>query len=455
MRRHALRRVLTTGAILALAGMTGAVGAPKDVIIQKLSFRYVAAPNAATGGTVEIQDNAAIAAGKEEGAFWANPSMASLQGVVRGVLRDDPRLQDLVASVLAITDKPILVMLLDDSATPLTATITLNGSTIPVATVRFGACVDTGDRAWPCANRNDATAAFGGHMTLGAFRANAYDATDLRAVFLHELVHTQDRSDWRGHLFFINGKSYGYGPDGEHYSAEAVPNSAMTYAEGIANTLRVMYNSQQALGSFDWWAKNDVMWVERPTAATPTSVSWVYDAIKRAQPPVPEVTPDAKMKADWGETLVGRYAFFRVRSLPANLIMQNEYILALVFSEWARHVSEPKFMTALKKTNGRLTDVCASSVATLVEELAANSGTGTQRLLPLGFIDYFTGYQATNEDEYAAIFDGLLSKERFITPYFAVRDKVKAAAPQTKGKNLEFGDLTSVAMALGVTSQGQ
>lgn len=470
MRRQALTWVTTMTAVLVLAltTMAGAAPAPKDVVKQKLSFRYVANPNANPPDVVEIQDNAAIAAGTETGAFWSNDAMEPLQELVRALLRDDTELQRYVAAVLGITNRPVLVVMLDDSA-PLTATMAApGGGTDTVAFIRWAACLDTGNRAWPCARRLPDSAAFGGSMTLGPYVFQGVPPAAVRSVFLHELVHTQDRSDWREHIFTAAGRSYSYGADGDHQHEEVIPNTAMTYAEGIADAIQFLYQPDLATLGFSWWATNGIIWVDKPPAGGPPIASWLYDTIKKVQPPVPEIQPITVPPApsatdpnraeklarrqqimDWNKA----YAYYEVRSLPPNLIMQNEHVLALVLSEWERNMSFDGLMAALKTTNGRVTDVCASATATLIEELAKSSGTGTQRLVPLAYIDYFTAYKAKDEAEFAAIFDGLLSKERWITPYFAVRDKVKAAAPQTAAKPPEFGDLTSIAMALGVTSQ--
>jgi len=473
--------VLAAALLLAPSG-AGAV-TDAEYLRGKLSFRYVHTPNN-TSSAVEVLDNAAIASGTESGTFWASPSLRGLHGMVRGLLKapgqgGNANLQYVAAKTVKILDRPVMIMLLNDVSATLSA----------AAMNHWDACDDGAGHAWPCASNASTTddqrqrcaqtagrtpparldANWAGSMTLGQAAFNGGTAGSATGTFIHELVHTQDRSDRREHMFTISRNSHSYGADGTHYTVEAVPNLAATYQEGIANAVMMTVDGAAARSSFDWFKTNGVIMVEKAAAAAasgpgeapcwtavtqPSADLWLYNQLRRAG--VREVTRSPNPFPS--------YAYFRIRDLPPKYIVHNEMIIALVFSEYARHLTLSKFMNALKANDRTLFRVSTSPIAQLYNTLsraglegrALSDVTGRTEagpkpyLIPLAYADYFTAYRSQSKDDYKGIFENMLPQEWVDLYWDGYKDTVRAAAPINASRALEFGDLTSIAIALGV-----
>ncbi|MGE5178780.1 MAG: hypothetical protein ACM3PF_06800 [Bacteroidota bacterium] len=482
--KHLMWACAAAAALFTIAG-PAAAETDQEYLQRKLSFRYVEQPNDITKGS-DILDNSAIATGTESGAFWT-AHLPGLQATVRALIKPpgkggDGNLQYVASQIVHVLDKPVIIMLLNDSGT-------LNTS----AFNHWDACNNGHGKAWPCAfnfsndddrradcakktgkavpGRRDAI--WAGQMALGeaVFTGDPGWAT---STFIHELVHTQDRSDGRPHMFWLTGRSYNYGADGSHYGVEAVPNLAATYQEGIANTLRLIVNEKRRKEMFDWFANNDVVYVEKalvppgtgPDAVLPCDLStsypsddiWLYQQLKKAG--AHEITPSGGSPAGPG------YAYFKIRDIPPRFIVHNEYILSLTFSEYARHMGLPKFMAALKANDATLYRVSTSPVAQLYNTLCfaglegrpLSSVTGVNEagpkpyLIPLAYADYFTGYTSKTKADYAAIFEGMLRSEWVDLYWDGYKDAVRGAVPIDASHTPKFDDLTSIAIALGVNS---
>ena len=450
----------------------------------KISFRYVAQPNQ-TAALPLVLDNIGIWGGTETGAFWSNPNIPGLKAVVRSLLQQpghggDGNLQYVASQIIKVLNKPVIIMLLDDTGPAMTG----------AAYDQWDACTDKHGHAWPCAfnfaTHDDALAncardahsavparhdAWAGQMALGQAVFNG-DPDWATSTFIHELVHTQDRSDGRAHMFWMSSTSYHYGADGTHFGVEAVPNLAATYQEGIANTLRLVVHSRQRQRMFDWFANNDVVYVEKAlhpegtgvgdtlpcwtSVTTPSDDVWLYNQLQRAG--VREVTPSGSPPAGTG------YAYYRIRDLPARFIVHDEYILSLTFSEYARHMGLPRFLAALQANDATLFRVSTSPVAQLYNTLCfaglngrpLSSVTGVNEagpkpyLIPLAYADYFTSYNARTKSDYAAIFEGMLRSEWVDLYWDGYKDEVRAAVPISASRRPDFGDLTTIAITLGV-----
>jgi hypothetical protein len=479
------------GALLLTASTAGATD--RDYLKAKLSFRYVAQPNDTTS-TPAVLDNNAIASGTESGAFWTNRNIPGLQNLVRSLLREPARggnvqLQSVVASVVKIQDRPVMVRLLDDIQAPLTAT----------AYSQWEACRDqTGQRAWPCA-RNASTqddqralcaeaihaaaparrdASWAGSMTLGQGAFNAGNAGNPLGTFVHELVHTQDRSDGSAHMFTVSQHSYNYGSDGRHFYYEAMPNLAATYQEGIADAVMMMVDTASQDSMFAWFSRNDVMMVEKTalapatgagpapcwtTVTSPSPDIWLYNQLHAAG--VPEVVRNPNPYP--------AYAYFQVRNLPPRFIVHNEFIIGLVFSAYAQHLGLQRFLDVLKQNDATLFRTCASSIAVLYDALG-RSGMGGGRpqqtflppgalsgrpddqpkpyLIPLAYADYFTSYNSTTKEQYASIFENMLPHDWVDLYWNLYKDRVRLAAPLGPTLPPRRQHLTDIAIALGVNS---
>lgn len=470
-------------AALVLAAAPAGAETDAEYLRAKLSFRYVHTPNT-TSSTAEVLDNAAIAAGTENGTFWASPSLRGLHGMVRGLLKapgqgGNANLQYVAAKTVKILDRPVMIMLLNDVSATLSQ----------AAMNHWDACDDGAGHAWPCASNASTTddqrqrcaqqagrtpparldASWAGSMTLGQAAFNGGTAGSATGTFIHELVHTQDRSDRREHMFTISRSSHSYGADGTHYDVEAVPNLAATYQEGIANAVMMTVDGAAARSSFDWFKTNGVIMVEKavPASATGSGEAPCWTAVTQ---PSPDLWLYTKLRAA-GVREVQRspnpfpgYAYFRIRDLPPRYIAHNEMIIALVFSEYARHLGLSKFMNALKANDRTLFRVSTSPIAQLYSTLCRagldgrplSAVTGVTEagpkpyLIPLAYADYFTAYRSQSKDDYKAIFENMLPQEWIDLYWDGYKDTARAAAPINSSRALEFGDLTSIAIALGV-----
>jgi hypothetical protein len=473
-------------ATLLAGGAAAARADDASYLRERISFRYVDTPN--TIATIpQILDNTAVAAGNETGLFAAATAIPGLKGIVRALLKapgqgGDANLQFVAAQILKIQDKPVIIMLLNDTGTALTS----------AAFDQWDACDNGSGRAWPCAfnmdTSDDAREAcargrgatpparrtfWAGQMALGQTVFNS-DPGWATSTFIHELVHTQDRSDGRAHMFWVSNRSYHYGADGTHYGVEAVPNLAATYQEGIANTLRLVVNQARRQEMFTWFANNDVVYVEKAlvppgtgpgttlpcytTVTTPSPDVWLYNQLQAAG--AHEIHPSGGDPAGPG------YAYYRIRDIPPRFIVHNEYILALTFSEYARHLGLTKFMRALKTNDATLFRVSTSPIAQLFGTLCTigldgrplSAVTGVSEagakpyVIPLAYADYFTGYRSATKADYAAIFEGMLRPEWINLYWDNWKDEVRAAAPISASRPPQFDDLTSIAIALGVNS---
>ena len=140
--------------------------------------------------------------------------------------------------------------------------------------------------------------------------------------------------------------------------------------------------------------------------------------------------------------------------------------LALTFSEYARHMGLTRFMDALRANDATLFRVSTSPVAQLYNTLcfAGLNGRSLQSvvgvneagpkpyLIPLAYADYFTGYKSKTKADYASIFEDMLRPEWLDLYWDGYKDEVRAAVPIGGSKKMEFGDLTTIAITLGVNS---
>ncbi|HYR53108.1 MAG TPA: hypothetical protein VET83_10925 [Candidatus Dormibacteraeota bacterium] len=490
MRTYRFLAPAIVGALLFTASAAGATD--RDYLKTKLSFRYIAQPNDTTS-TPAVLDNNAIASGTETGAFWTNRNISGLQNLVRSLLREPARggnvqLQSVVASVLKILDRPVMVRLLDDKAAPLTTR----------AYRQWEACPDqTGQRAWPCA-RNASTqddqraqcaeamhvaapprrdASWAGSMTLGQGAFDAGNAGNPLGTFVHELVHTQDRSSGDAHMFTVSQHSYNYGSDGRHYYHEAMPNLAATYQEGIADAVMMIVDTASQDSLFAWFSRNDVLLVEK-TLLAPGTGAGPAPCWTDVTSPSPDIWLYNQLHAAGVRELHLRddpypgYGYFSVRDLPPRFIVHNEFIIGLVFSAYAQHLGLQKFLDALKANDATLFRTCASSIAVLYDALGrAGLGARPQHtfmppgglsgrpddgpkpwLIPLAYADYFTSYNATTKADYASIFENMLPQEWVDLYWDWYKARVRLAAPLGPTMPPRREHLTDIATALGVTT---
>ena len=134
-----------TLSLLATATSAFAADTDQKYLRNKISFRYVDQPNNLAVAP-EILDNIGITQGTERGTFWASSQVPKLQGMVRALLREpgkggDSNLQYVPARIIGVLDKPVVILLINDTAAALTS----------AAFSQWEACDDGAGHAWPCA----------------------------------------------------------------------------------------------------------------------------------------------------------------------------------------------------------------------------------------------------------------------------------------------------------------
>lgn len=476
-------RLLAASLLLAVAAApapAAAGDAERTYLRGKLVFYYVNAPNTVTA-LPEILNNAAIAGGTETGGFWTSTKVPGLQRLVRALLNEpakggDDYLQLVTSWIVKVLDKPVMLTLVNDVDAPMTS----------AAMTRWDACDNGSGRAWPCAS-NMATMDdwraqcakkqgksaparrdfWAGQMTLGQTVFSTGAGGDPLATFIHELVHTQDRSDRQDVRFWLSSRWNNYGADGTHFTVEAVPNLRSTYQEGIANTMALFIDNDTRKKMFDWFANNDIVIVEKalvpqsvylnthPCASAfefPSQDIWLYNQLKAAG--AKEITTNP----------IAGYAQFQIRSIPPKFIVHNEYIIAMTFSEYAWHLGMGKFLRALKTNDALLFRTPNSPIAKLYETLCTmglegrplssvqnvNEAGPKPYLIPLAYADFFTSYQAKTKAEYAAIFENKLPQAWVDMYWDGYSGAVRATAPIDATHKPRFDQLTDIAIALGV-----
>lgn len=452
---RAMQSKLMVAAVLIVVLLipVGAVADDLSDISTKLDFFYVANPNAANA-TAETINTAQVISGGGTGDFYTAANVSKFRDLIKAVLGsgvsgvNHTLLRSVLAQTLKITNKRIGVYLVNDNA----ATITNADNR-----ERFGIVLEAG-HAWPCAicyTEDRDTRTYGGSLSMGAWHLNNSSefstTTAILETFCHEVMHTQDLSDGRAHLF----GAFSYGPDRTHYFVEAIPNMAMTYKEGIANFVGYWFNSNQESRVRQWFVNNDYIVVEKNPPTT------LYNSLHAAN--IPEINPNT---TTFRQEIKTNYAIYRIRSLPVDVIAKNEQVIAIILYEQAFYSTFDNVVGAIKQVNPNTFLVSTSAWAQLVEELCrrglpsdianfdeiTSSDSNPKRfLLPLAICDYFTGFRSTTQAEFARIFENMLP-DSLLSLYWDHRGMVRGAVNTS---SLTNGDITNIAVALGITQSVQ
>lgn len=455
--------------VAAMLMMHGAIAqnATQRYLIDKLRFYYVENANQGTDSRVVLLNNELIFAGKSFGDkwerflsgegmyFWSNNQMEHAQKLVRALLCDqkkggDYALQSYTYQICKILNKPVQIWLYNDN------NIRLNN----VARTTYWCSRDTERKVWPTGMsfKDDKEKEWAGILHMGEVNMRSNGMSWAKYVFVHELMHTQDHSNNGAHLYYSKAakKDYRYGSDEDHWLKEAVPSIFWAYKEGIAQAVSFLYNREEMSEYFNWFANNEYMYVETTLDSKATDISddvWIYNQIKKV--------------AGEGDVLPGEdkanYRGYKIRNLPARFIVHNEVIIGLMLAKYVEHINLYKFIRAVKQTNPIARKENQQSLAVLIEKLCTlglpadqtldevfgiTTGEPKLYLLPLAYIDYFTGYSAQTKADYQAIFDGKLSQQ-WVDLYWdwmkdAIRNEVSATHPK-------YDDLTTIAMILDIT----
>ena len=459
--------LLCCAVLLAAASADALAQSYRDRVADYLLFYYVGFPNNDHPNYKPVLlDNQAILAGTESGDFWEDSDVAVLQEFVGGALRDpssggSARFQYFLSQILGIRGARASVYLIDDVEKPLA-----DGG--KVATRRYSAAIDaSGERVWPAATNSSRAKSYAGSFAIGAY--NVVSDRDAKSAFLHELTHLELETDERPHLFMAGGKSYVYGTDGDHYATELIPDLSRTFDEAVANSMELLYDEGEAQETFRRFQPDDYIRVE-VSVPDPSSVTG---------PISPDLWLDDQIQAAGARpfsTLDG-YAFYMIGDLPARFIIHNELVLALVFAEYTRrHIGLDAYVRAIRRANQRIiaqkaqlksygSRATISSIANFTEALCEVGSEGVNptetsvsadpspALLPLAYLDYFTGLSAESQAEFSALFDDQLS-EAWVELYWTVgRPTVDSVLGDAMGQGrltaTNYSDLDLIAQAFG------
>lgn len=428
---------------------------PRDVLKVKLEIYYVA--NVTTNSAERLNNND-ISAGTFTGSFWSNPAMAGAHRLVKGLLSStasggDAKLQRIASEIINIRNEVVKVYLLDDASVSITSATQTN----------FGACDNGAGKSWPCARSYPDDNPMAGQMCLGANFLTSYSPSTRNAsnikeyrygTFLHELTHTQDNVEWRAHMHW-DGQWFSYGADGTHYTIEVLPDLNATYSEAIANTFGMYYDTYSYTDGFNWVAQGGYMLVEHaPAGYAGGAITSLLSTLQSAG-----VTPVGAPRTLRGAT----YSTYRMPTVPLNIIMNNEILLAVMLESVRSYGGTEKYMSALKSSNNELFRVCANPVAVLFRNMCRvglpsgvgdiadlNQSTGNAGFVfPLALADFFTGYQSQSKAQFKQIFENQSYMDRWIDVYWDNhRTTVMQQAPLQSG----LGDLVNlIKQALGMS----
>lgn len=431
----------------------------RTVLKEKLIIYYVSNPNSTSSSTTALT-NAEIYNGTYSGSFWTNSAMRGPQRLVKALLcatdkGGDTKLQRLAAEIIKIRNKPTVVYLLND------ATISINQN----AENNYGACNDGSGKSWPCASAFDLSNRLAGQMCLGTNFLSTYmpSGRNSRTIkkyrfgtFLHELTHTQDNADGRAHLHIVGNRWYGYGRDGDHYGDEVLPDVEASYKEAIANAFGMYYDQFDYNQGFTWFAEGGTMIVEH---APPGMANNQFVSLQKT-------LQDAGVRAvrTWSpQGVTTTYSMYRMGDIPVRYIMYNETMLSIILESMRKYGGTSKYMRGLRNTNDQLFNVCTWPIAVLFDNMCAmglpsgvrnisdlnTSPANAAFLFPVALADFFSGYKATDQNNFRLMFEDQQIMTPWINYYYEhYRAAVRAAAPlqSTPGGN----PINSIKGALGM-----
>lgn len=395
------------------------VGEDHEYIISKIRIVYGLNGDLAEEKGYSVKLDIASAVNATSNIFYDNPNMyKSWDELVKKLINDvqhggDPELQRYVADIMKITEQDIICYFFDDDLSE--------------------------KEIWPHAESYKEDKPFG-KIFIGCRFVNRSKEIEVVEMFLHELMHTQDRISYYDMSFWIGGKWYNYGFNKEHRFYEAVPSVAAATNEGLANAIAMYFTKDFGLHSIDkWFGPERLIKVEK----TPLHQSgypgkhrdiWLYDQLVEAKVPTAELTDDN--------------AWYRIADLPPYFLLHNEGTIATLIYLYMRHSGYKSVLEAIVQFNHNEIFRTGGDLQTLMSILCqeglpeswksrsiddlgyCQSSEGPMKyLLPLAYADYLTGFKVKTQQEFSKLFDNGLHIQLFDC-YWLVRESVKTAAGQ-------------------------
>ena len=455
------KAVLVLSVFMWLFNFTARADAAADraYILSKFKFYYVVNPNTSDVTSLLTLSGSASDA---RSVFDGNTLMDSMKVFLKCLLNDrahggDELFQNAVKEILSIRGKDIAFFMYHDA-------VPLND----FAKRTFVNCVNRG-YVWPCANSfTAATTApntvgtYWGKIHIGQYFLSAVSRNDAKFIFLHELTHTQDMSQFTMHPFIVNRKPYKYGSDNRHFYHEAIPSMSNAFKEGIANAFAYQF--------------------QRPSArVAPELVNWynpTREIIVETNTPTPDPTPGVSPDIWLNQQILaagitpissgGGYSTYRLSQLPPRIMIHNEMIIVNIILAYMNHVNFATVARAFKTYNMGTNSVFSGTgnlqtmmttlcQAGLPESMQAQSFPSCADfpgrkvyLLPLAYADYFTGFSSTSVSGFNQLFDNGLNGD-LIQCYWNNRAAVRTAAQAATVRNFTQAS-TEIAIALGINT---
>ncbi len=373
----------------------------RDIVLEKLVFFYVDNPGSAlpSPATMEIDKRTVASGGSITSPLWTNPDNAGLKALLQELLLEparggNERLQQIVATVLAISSKKVRVYLYHD-----TGNASAHGS-MPIYCTNAGAfSASHGQSSWPCARMySPPDSTYSGEIGVGAHffdpavNAGGWQTKQEKGlVFVHELVHTQTplvlESTLSGNM---------YGPDGNHSLWEMIPSNNSAFNEGIANAFAFRYFLPASFSITTALNNNALLQVENIGSCTSATVHCLQLRL----------TTDSISTA---ATCVANHQCYAIRDVSADVIMHNELISAnVLYQIMAQFQSTAMLARATRSAQTAMASSSNYTFMPLFKELTRQglnysnprnpAGTVTHgEFLPLAILDYYTGYKVRDK----------------------------------------------------------
>jgi hypothetical protein len=418
--------------------LTASAQSDRDYIAQKIRINYIPHPNTAPLEIIRIPVSRVTATTgfvfgttSENGMDQCALFLKQLLQPVASGSNGQPLLQQIIAGTMRITGDSIVMNIYNDVAA-------FNN----YAKTQYFGDTSVGDHVWPNAHRGDvdpsATGAdHTGYIDVGEDYASGYGITEMRRTIVHEMMHTQDFSDVRYHMW---GR-FRYGTDGDHYGFELIPNITDAFGEGIANSMVYLYSDISRRQVEQWFGNNDWCVIESttPRLRTVAPSDWLYTQVSSTNPPGAGGAPASARLRSLG------YKSYHLAQIPARWLLHNEQIMGMIGAEYARRVGKAKYIQAIRSGNGQMFRVSTSPHARWFEALSsaaipdgltmssirASSRAEMPYLFALALADYFTYYRANSAAEFRSMFENSLAEDWVDLYWTAGKEIVRRAAPIT------------------------
>ena len=444
----------------------------REYIAQKIRICYIPHPNTPPVEFYRIPVSKVLASDGFIFGTTSNNGMTNCAKLLKNLLRpagvgeDDGQssLQQMIENILRITNDSVLIIIFKDDQ-PLNA----YAKSTYIYPQYHNAYV------WPEAWRGDRNPGsvehpnpgtnHTGYIRIGENFAGSNGIEEVRRTIVHEMMHTQDFSDVREHIW---GR-FRYGTDGGHYAFELIPNIADAFSEGIANSMTFLYSSSTLYRAVSWFANNGYCVVETPpsdeairTNHLPARNQWIYTQIASTTPPGPGL-----VSAEYPG-----YRIYQLAQLPSRFLMHNEQIIGIIGAEYALKIGKNKYYQAIRTGNGNIFRVSTSAQARWFEALSNTAIPNGQSinniqhspqpqmpyLFALALADYFTYYRSTTEAEFRAMFENSLSSDWINLYWLAGRETVRRIVPVSLSDGtspvlITRQNIDAIAAALGIRNQ--